>query len=131
MARGTHEARPNIFPALRYRGTRAAVQWLAGAFGFERRLVVPGSDGAVVHAEMGFGPGVIMLGPAGDAGATKGEIYVYVEDPDAHYERAKAAGAEIVAELAQTGYGSREYSARDPEGHTWSFGTYLPEIPKA
>jgi len=130
MTRSTHEAGPNIFPALRYRDARAAVEWLAGTFGFEERLVVPGPDGAVVHAEMGFGPGVIMLGSAGDAGATKGGIYVYVEDVDAHHERARAAGAEIVRELAETDYGSREYSARDPEGHSWSFGTYLPGPPK-
>jgi uncharacterized glyoxalase superfamily protein PhnB len=47
---------------------------------------------------------------------------------DAHYDRAKAAGAEIVVELRNTEYGSREYSARDPEGHVWHFGTYLPEM---
>jgi uncharacterized glyoxalase superfamily protein PhnB len=53
-------------------------------------------------------------------------VYAVVEDIDAHYERAMAAGAEIVRQLADTGYGSREYSVRDPEGHLWSFGTYRP-----
>jgi uncharacterized glyoxalase superfamily protein PhnB len=54
-------------------------------------------------------------------------LYVYVEDLDAHCRRAKATGAEIVRDLEDTPYGSREYSARDPEGHLWSFGTYRPE----
>jgi len=51
---------------------------------------------------------------------------VYVADVDAHYARAKAAGAEIVMELEDTDYGSRGYSVRDLEGHLWSFGTYHP-----
>ena len=54
-------------------------------------------------------------------------IYVYVEDVQAHHDRAKAAGAEIVRSLQVTDYGSWEYSVRDPEGHLWSFGTYRPE----
>ena len=58
--------------------------------------------------------------------ATHG-VYVYVPDADAHYARAKAEGAEIVRELADTPYGSREYSVRDVEGHLWSFGTYYPQ----
>jgi uncharacterized glyoxalase superfamily protein PhnB len=53
-------------------------------------------------------------------------IYVCVDDIDAHYAAAKSAGAEIVRELANTDYGSREYSARDLDGHLWSFGTYQP-----
>jgi uncharacterized glyoxalase superfamily protein PhnB len=53
-------------------------------------------------------------------------IYAVVSDPDGHYERARAAGAEIVRELADQPYGSREYSAGDPEANLWSFGTYDP-----
>ena len=54
--------------------------------------------------------------------------YLYVADIDAHFARAKAAGAEVVVALKDTDYGSRDYSARDPEGHLWHFGTYLPEM---
>ena len=53
-------------------------------------------------------------------------VYVVVDDPDAHHERARAAGAEIVRELHDTDYGSREYGAKDPEGNAWYFGTYQP-----
>ena len=53
-------------------------------------------------------------------------MYVVVEDPDTMHERAKAAGAEISREIEDTDYGSREFSARDPEGNAWSFGTYDP-----
>jgi uncharacterized glyoxalase superfamily protein PhnB len=77
------------------------------------------------HAEISLGPGIVMLGQ-GDP-ASHG-VYVAVGDADAHYERAKAAGAEIVREIEETDYGSREYTARDPEGHVWSFGTYRPAV---
>src|SRR5947209_11727339 len=85
------------------------------------------------HAEIAFGSGMFMVGPTrtGDpasaqtpnqlGGRTSGGMYVIVDDPDAHCERARAAGAEITREPADMEYGSREYSARDPEGHTWSF----------
>jgi uncharacterized glyoxalase superfamily protein PhnB len=53
-------------------------------------------------------------------------VYVYVEDVDAHHARARAAGAEIVRALADTEYGSREYGARDIDGHYWYFGSYRP-----
>jgi uncharacterized glyoxalase superfamily protein PhnB len=53
-------------------------------------------------------------------------IYVVVDDVDAHYARAKAAGAEIVIDIKTQGYGGRDYTARDLEGHVWTFGTYDP-----
>lgn len=121
-------ARPqvqNIYPGIRFRDERAAIDWLGRAFGFERHAVYEGDDGTIVHAELRFGSGIIMLGsaPEDERGFS---IYVYVEDLDTHYARARAAGAEIVRPLADTSYGSREYGARDFEGHVWFFGTYLP-----
>ncbi|MGH7564310.1 MAG: VOC family protein [Gemmatimonadota bacterium] len=124
---------PNIFPALRYQDGAAAVEWLERVFGFEEQMVVPGPGGTVAHAELRLGPGVIMLGSArphekDNPWATEKQgVYVYVADVDAHYERAKAAGAEIVREIQDTDYGGREYSVRDLEGHLWGFGTYRPE----
>ncbi|MCP9484945.1 MAG: VOC family protein [Gaiellaceae bacterium MAG52_C11] len=115
---------PNIFPFMRFTDAETALEWLSRAFGFEQRVVYRDDEGAVNHAEMSLGPGTIVFGP-GDP-ASQG-VYVAVDNADAHYERAKAAGAEITREIEDTDYGSREYSARDLEGHEWSFGTYLPE----
>jgi uncharacterized glyoxalase superfamily protein PhnB len=129
------DARPTIYPFLRYDDAPAALDWLERAFGFRKTMEVPGPNGTIAHAQMSFGTGVIMLGSAraatsvvepDDALAARHGIYVAVEDADAHYERAKAAGAEITLELEDTEYGSREYSARDREGYHWSFGTYRP-----
>ena len=115
---------PNIYPFMRFADADAALEWLSRAFGFEERVAYRSEEGVVEHAEISLGPGIVMFGP-GDP-ASQG-VYVAVENADAHYERAKAAGAEIVRELEDTDYGSREYTARDLEGHVWSFGTYRPE----
>ncbi len=119
---------PNVYPFLRYADSGAALDWLRRAFGFEELAVYRGGEdgkGPIQHAEISLGPGIVMFGPGqpGDHG-----IYVAVDDADAHYERAKAAGAEIVREIEDTDYGSREYTARDPEGNVWSFGTYRPSV---
>ncbi len=127
-----------IFPFLRYEDAPAAFEWLARAFGFEKQMLVPGPDGTIAHAQLRYGGSLIMIGsvrddvmhlksPAEVGGATQG-IYVHVDDVDAHHDRAKAAGAEIIMELEDTEYGSREYMARDLEGHLWSFGTYAPVV---
>jgi uncharacterized glyoxalase superfamily protein PhnB len=123
---------PNIFPAFRYRDAPAAIAWLGKAFGFKTQMQVPGPDGTVAHAELMLGPGVIMLGserddPENAWAAVKLGVYVYVEDVEGHYARAKAAGARIARELQDTPYGSREYSVWDVEGFLWGFGSYRPD----
>ncbi|WP_303976893.1 VOC family protein [Dongia mobilis] len=121
-----------LFPALKYDDAPAAVAWLQKAFGFAEHAVHKGPDGGIAHAEMKFGNAMIMFGstgkpdPANPWSTERMGIYMHVPDIDAHYARAKAAGAEIVRPLADTSYGAREYSARDAGGHLWSFGTYDP-----
>jgi uncharacterized glyoxalase superfamily protein PhnB len=137
MAQQAQQATVTMYPFATYEDAAAAIDWLVEAFGFERKEVHEGEGGTIAHAELSFGGGVFMLGSARhdalalrtprELGAVTGGVYVYVEDLDAHYARAKAAGAEIVRELADTDYGTREYMARDLEGNLWSFGTYLPE----
>jgi uncharacterized glyoxalase superfamily protein PhnB len=119
-----------IIPTLRYHDAKGAIDFLDRAFGLERRHVTENEDGTIAHAELTSGRGMVMLGTAGtgdpqfDTGHAS--IYVVVADPDAAYERAKAAGAEISREIQDMDYGSREFSARDSEGNVWSFGTYDP-----
>jgi uncharacterized glyoxalase superfamily protein PhnB len=117
----------SVFPVLRYRDAGAAIVWLEHAFGFTSREVTEGSDGAIVHAELGLDGGVVMVG-TDEEGQRAGRswVYVAVDHPDAHHDVARAVGAEIVFDLADQSYGSREYTARDPEGNLWSFGTYRP-----
>jgi PhnB protein len=125
VADGAGAARPNLFPALRFRDEHRAMDWLERAFGFARHAVYTDDHGNLLHAELKLGPGILMMG-SGPEDTLGFSIYVYVQDLDAHFARARAAGAEIVRPLADTSYGSREYAARDLDGHVWYFGTYLP-----
>ena len=132
------ETGPAIVPCLSYRDAPAAIAWLKEAFGFTENMIVPGPDGTIAHAQLAFGSGLIMVGSERDdelamripcdLGGITQSIYIVVDDADAHYARAVEAGAEIVRELQDTDYGSRDYSARDPEGHLWNFGTYRPDM---
>ena len=122
-----------MYPALKYQNGAAAMEWLLRTFGFSKRVEASGPDGTLAHAELRLGRGMIMLGSVGKpdqsnpwSSATHG-VYVYVSDVDAHYARARAAGARVVRELHDTSYGAREYTAVDLEGKLWSFGTYQPE----
>jgi uncharacterized glyoxalase superfamily protein PhnB len=119
----------DVFPTLRYADPDAAIALLRDAFGFTPTQVARDDAGGVQHAELFSGDGAVLIGPQreGDAFATgRAVIYVVVADPDAHHAQAVAAGAQIVRELVDQPYGSREYAARDGEGHIWSFGTYRP-----
>lgn len=131
-----------VIPGLRYANAAMAIDWLCRAFGFEKRMVVPGDDGTIVHAQLTFGNGMIMLSSAradeygrllkqpADLGGAETQVpYIIVDDADAHYARAKAAGAMIVSEPEDQSYGGRLYTCRDIEGRLWNFGTYDPWEP--
>ncbi|MGD0193560.1 MAG: VOC family protein [Candidatus Dormibacteria bacterium] len=128
----TPAARTAIWPSLLYRDANAAIAFLVAAFGFEEIVVYRNEDGTVVeHAELRWpeGGGVMLGSARADSGIVDlppgvGAIYVVVTDPDALYQRATAHGATIIRELHDQDYGSRDFTARDPEGVIWSFGTY-------
>ena len=115
---------PDIVPFMRYRDARAAIRRLERTLGFDTVSVFEGDGDTIAHAVLRFGSGAIrLLEPRGDAIAHPahtmglGGLYLVVDDPDALYARAKAAGAEITRELTDQDYGSRESSVRDPEGN--------------
>ena len=125
-----------IFPILRFNDAREAIRWLCATFGFVELFSVPESGQIVRHAQLKLGTNVIMLGSVrpddGMAspqvlGAATQALYVHVDNLDAHFERARSAGAEITSPPKDTDFGSREYHVRDLEGHLWTFGTYLPD----
>jgi uncharacterized glyoxalase superfamily protein PhnB len=127
-----------IFPYLLYEDVAAMLDWLTRAFGFSEKLRFAGEAGTVNHAEMAIGGGSIMLGAPGGGyrsprkgGGFPAQVQVYIEDVDAHYERAKAAGAEIRQEPADMPYGDRRYDAYDAEGHLWMFSTHVRDVPPA
>ena len=123
---------PNIFPSLRYRDAPAAIEWLVRVLGFEIHAVIDGLGETIAHAELRLGNGMVMIGSdvhregVPSQGPGGGWVYIVLTDVNAHYERARRESAEIVMELTDTEYGSRDYAVRDPEGNLWNFGTYNP-----
>ena len=125
----------SIHPTLLYRDAAAAIDFLERAFGFETLARHDNPDGTVAHSELRLGDDVVMVGTGAedlqdvpdDFKAARVGVYLSVEDLDAHHERARGAGANVTRVPENTDYGSREYSARDPEGLHWHFGTYVPQ----
>ena len=122
---------PSIYPTLRYSDAPAGIEFLTRAFQLTTSSVHEGPDGTVAHAELAWGNGIVMLGSRSSGGderfdTGKAVIYLAVDDPDKHHAHAVAEGAEVVMDLVDQPYGSREYAALDPEGNVWAFGTYRP-----
>ncbi|WP_224815279.1 VOC family protein [Hasllibacter sp. MH4015] len=116
---------PTIIPYLSYADGVAGIEFLERAFGFRRNFAQMADDGTLLHAEMAFGDGVILVGTADLPKGSPG-IYVVVEDVAAHHARAMEAGATLVFGPETTEWGTERYRVTDPEGHEWSFGTYAP-----
>jgi len=135
---------PRISSSVFYDDPRAAIDWLCRAFGFEVQVKVEGEDGSIVHSQLVFGEGLVMVGGTGRKdpgkeefqqkfrsprsldGAVTQALCVYVDDVDAHCAHARAAGAKINREPVTNDYGNdywtdRSYGCRDPEGHQWWF----------
>lgn len=131
---------PRLSISLYYDDPVKAIEWLERAFGFETRLRVEGDEGHIIHSELTYGEAVIMVSHAGanpnhpsfavgasphslDGRITQ-SVMLYVDDVDAHCERARAAGAKVIEEPAVHDYGEdywadRSYGALDIEGHMW------------
>lgn len=126
---------PRITPYLLYEDVEAAIEYLSETFGFVERMRIPGEDGQVMHAELEFEEGVVMIGnPGADyqspkrIGHVTQMLYVYVKDVDAHFEQSKTAGAHITADPEDQFYGDRNYRTEDREGHQWTFAEHIRDV---
>lgn len=130
--------RPDLTPAVIYRDPKAALQWLEQAFGFEVVLLIEDDAGNVAHSQMRFGNAAVMVGgewsddhrsPASLEGKNTQSIHIHTDqDVDAHCERARRAGADIIAEPETQFYGDRTYRCRDPEGHIWTVAQTVRQV---
>lgn len=130
--------RPAFISSVVYKDNRAAIAWLERAFGFDASEVLVDSRDNIVHAEMSHGDGVVMISnefadwtrsPSSIGGTNTQRIHVRIEkDIDAHCERARTAGATIVAEPHEQFYGERTYAAIDLEGHRWTFSQPVRQV---
>ncbi len=127
-----------LIPATRYHDCEAALAFITGALGLHAHSVYRDEAGAIVHAQIALGRGMMMFGPHGvgdfdrfmvDPAQVGGEtttIYAVVDDVASAQDRAVAGGAEIVMPMQEQDYGGSSFSVRDPEGHIWTFGDYDP-----
>jgi len=130
--------RPRITPSLFYEDPAAALDFLESAFGLETSMRITDDSGKIVHAEMNYGDGLIMLGQVGWApfakaptqldGANTQTVHLEVADLASHCAQARKAGAEILMEPADQFYGDRTYRAVDCGGHHWSFSQHIRDV---
>jgi uncharacterized glyoxalase superfamily protein PhnB len=140
MKNYAQDCKSAVIPGMRYRDCLAAIEWLCTALGFEKHAVYMGPGNSVMHAELTFGNGMIMLGSASNqseytkftampdefGGREMRSVSLTVSDADPVYAQAKAAGAEMVFDLRAMDYGGKAFTCRDPEGYLWHVGTYNP-----
>ena len=136
---------PRISTSLYYDEAAKAIDWLCRAFGFELRLKVEGEGGRIEHSELEYGEGLIMVSESKDSmphsqspsqvgGGNTQNLMVYVDDVEAHWVRAREAGATMVGEMKTSDYGEeywsdRGYLCRDMGGHHWYFAQRLRNPP--
>ncbi len=137
MVQNPPEGYQRVIPYLLYKDAPAAIEFLCKAFGFEEKFKMAMPDGKIGHAEVSYKDNVVMLattmeemGHASqqDLPGHSCALAVYVDGVDAHFEHAKSAGAQIVAEPEDQFYGDRTYRARDTEGHNWTFLEHVQDI---
>jgi uncharacterized glyoxalase superfamily protein PhnB len=132
------ENKPHLASAVCYQDNKAALLWLEEAFGFEPFMVLVDRHGALAHAEMRHGDSILMVAsewtaqhrsPRSIGGINSQTVNVHLaEGLDEHCERARKAGAVILAEPETQFYGDRTYRCLDPEGHIWTFSQTVQEM---
>jgi uncharacterized glyoxalase superfamily protein PhnB len=128
----------SLSSALFYQDPKAALAFLQAAFGFEITVLLEDADGNLAHSQLSLGDGRIMVGtewsadhksPRSIGGKNTQTVHIQLdEDIDAHCERARAAGAEVIAEPETQFYGDRTYRCRDPEGHIWTLSQAVSAV---
>jgi PhnB protein len=128
-----------VVPSIVVKDADKALDFYQRAFGFEKKMAMPGPDGRSVHAEMSYQGIVIMISPEGAMGSTfkapvttgttlPMSLYVYCEDVDALYKRATAAGATGKMPPQDMFWGDRMCHMIDPDGYAWAFATNVGEF---
>jgi PhnB protein len=118
-----------ITPCLTVPDIVAMLEYLQNAFGAKVTESTPGADGKPRHAEVLIGNAKVMLGQASEQWPARlGSLYLYVEDTDAWYTRAMAAGATSIMEPSNQFYGDRNAGVEDPQGNQWWIATHIEDV---
>ena len=116
-----------------------AIDFYKEAFGAEETIRMPGPDGSVAHAELQIGDSKLMLSdpfpqssvrPPAERGGPTASVFMYVDDADALFDQAQAAGATVETPLENMFWGDRFGTLADPFGHIWSVATHVEDVPE-
>ena len=120
-----------VTPYLVVDGATNVLDFVKQAFGAEEKFRMDAPDGKIGHAEVQIGDSIVMMGDAGaENPAMPAMIHLYVDDCDATYERALAAGATSEREPTDQFYGDRSAGVRDSAGNLWWIATHVEDVPE-
>lgn len=129
MAQNPPAGMQRIIPYLVTKHPAGVMRFAIEALGFAEASRVHGPDGSIVHGQLRFRDNVVMLGASQEGfDGFRGMIYIYVDDVDAHFARARKAGAKVVVELQDMPYGDRAYGVEDPDGNQWHVATRVRDV---
>jgi uncharacterized glyoxalase superfamily protein PhnB len=122
------EGWPRVTPVFNVNGAAQLIEFMKKAFGFEERMRMPAPGGAIGHAELQLGESIVMVNDALREPAMPGSVFLYVEDADARYRAALAAGATSLQEPTDMFWGDRFARVRDPAGNLWGIATHQEDV---
>ncbi len=118
-----------VTPYLVVPGAARLIDFLKQVFDAKEVVRMAGPGGSVAHAEVRIGDSIVMMGDAGGPNpAMPAQLYVYVKDVDAVYQKALAAGGTSVREVADQFYGDRNGAVKDPCGNHWGIATHTEDV---
>jgi PhnB protein len=120
-----------ITPFLSVDGAREAIAFYKKAFGAEERAVAEGPDGKVMHSEIKIGDSIVMIADAVMGPPTQASLHLYVNDADALWKQATAAGCQVAMPLADQFWGDRYGTLTDKWGNRWSIATHKEDVAPA
>jgi uncharacterized glyoxalase superfamily protein PhnB len=119
----------SVCPYLTVSDAKMVIDFLKATFGAETLLAMPGPNGAIMHAELRIHDSIVMVGTAmGDAKPMPGQVHCYVDDVDAVYEKALAAGATSLRVPTDMFYGDRISMVKDTCGNIWAISTHKEDV---
>jgi uncharacterized glyoxalase superfamily protein PhnB len=118
--------RSTVIPEVSYPDVASAAAWLCEAFGFTVRLRIADHR---IQLNVGEGAVVVTERQAGASGQPGdfGRVLVRVEDAQRHHDHATQHGAQILRPPSDYPFGERQYTARDPGGHVWTFSQSIAD----
>jgi uncharacterized glyoxalase superfamily protein PhnB len=121
----------SVTPFLNIKGASDAIEFYKKAFGAQERTRMPGPNGGVMHAEIKIGDSIVMLSDAMQQPPTQAALHLYVDDCDALWQRATAAGCKVEMPIADMFWGDRYGVVSDKWGNRWSIASHREDVAPA